>query len=175
MAQYIPVYMDSEKCNFKNKGLYDIIVFIGEKSYTGKKDLSRKDAYKRGKKIINSKLHKWHMTTINRLVAADKEKFAFNYEQKATKPIWRIHRNKAKKVFSVIRSILKKYKNSKVLKTFDEICKKYSLASGADAVGAPYYDVIKQKDLLISQRYNRTDIKDLLTCAEEIEEFSKYH
>lgn len=175
MAQYIHVYMDNEKDNYKSKGLRDIIVFIGEQSNKGKKDLSQKDAYKRGKKIINSRLRKWHMTTINRLVSADKGKLPLNYDQKVSKPIWKIHRSKAQKVFSAIRNILKGYKNSKVLETFDEICKKYSFDSGADAVGSPYYGVIRQKDLLVAQRYSDTDIKALLTCAERIEEFSKYH
>ena len=169
MAQYIDVYMDNEKNNYKNKGLYDIVVFIGEQSYNGTKDLSRKEAYKRGKKIINSRLRKWHMTTINRLVSADRKNYTFNYYQKATKPVWKIHRRKAQKVFSAIRKILKGHKNNTVIDAFDEICRKYHFASRTDAVGSPYYMVINQKDLLIAQGYSDRDIKDLLTCAEKIE------
>lgn len=171
MAQYIDVYMDNEKNNYKNKGLYNIIVFIGEQSYKGTNNLSRKEAYKRGKKIINSRLHKWNMTTINRLVSADRKKFTYNYDQKATKPVWKIHRRKAQNVFSVIRRILNRYKNYEVIEAFDEICKKYHFTSRPDAVGSPYYDVIKQKDLLVAQGYSDRDIKALLSCAEIIEEF----
>ena len=175
MGQYISVYMDGKKSNFKNKGLYDIITFIGEKSYSGEHELSTKDAYKRGKKLINSKLHKWHKTTINNLVTAVSKKYYFNYDQKTVKPLWKIHRRKAKKVFSVIHSLLKKYKNNEVLKLFDEICKNYELSSGAEAAGTPYYDVIKDEKLLISQNYNNTDIKDLKKCTKKIQEFAKYH
>lgn len=175
MGQYISVYMDDKISNFKNKGLYDIIAFIGEKSYSGEHELSANDAYKRGKKLINSKLHKWHKTTINNLVTAVKKQYSFNYEQKTVKPLWKIHRHKAKKVFSVIYSLLKKYKDKGMLKLFDEICKKYDLSSGDEVAGSPYYAVIKDEKLLISQNYNNTDIKDLKKCAEKIQKFSEYH
>lgn len=175
MAQYIPVYMDDGKDNYKNKGLYDIIVFIGEKSSNGKKELSRENAYKKGKKVINSRLNKWHLTAIERLVIADREKFAFDYEQKTTKPLWKIHRNKAKNIFIVIRCILRKYKNSEVLDLFDKICKENSFSTGTEAAGAPYYNVINDKNLLCSQNCDNSDIKALTKCAKKIEGFSRYY
>jgi len=109
------------------------------------------------------------------LVTAVKKQYSFNYEQKTVKPLWKIHRHKAKKVFSVIYSLLKKYKDKGMLKLFDEICKKYDLSSGDEVAGSPYYAVIKDEKLLISQNYNNTDIKDLKKCAEKIQKFSEYH
>lgn len=174
MSQYINVYMDNERDNYKNYGLYDIIVFIGQQSNKGHKDISVKAAYKLGKKVINSKLNKWHMTTIDRLVSAHTGKLPLNYDLKVAKPIWKIHKNKSRKVFSVIRKILHGYKNHKVLKIFEELCNKYAFESGSYVVGSPYYDVIKQGDLLVAQNYNNIEFKALISCAKSIEKFSIY-
>ena len=174
MPQYIPVYMDNEKCNYRNNGLYNIIAFIGERSY-GNKKVSTKDAYKRGKKIINSKLKKWHLNTIEKLVVADKKTYAFNYDQKSTKPVWKIHRNKAKKVFGVIHSILGKLNNAEMNKLFNDIYKQFGFSTPVNVVGSPYYNVIKDEKWLISQNYDYTDIKDLKKCAKKIKDFSDFH
>jgi len=174
MAQYIPVYMDNEKKNYHNKGLYDIIVFIGEHSKNGAK-LSRKEAYKRGKRIINSRLHKWHSSAIAHLVVADKKEYAFSYDQITTKPIWRIHRSKAVKIFNAIYWILQGYKDIERIRIFNKICKKYGFLNGANAVGNPYYDVIKDRDLCQAQNYNKKDDNDLKKCADTINLFSSYH
>ena len=174
MAQYIPVYMDNEKCNYKNKGLYHIIAFIGKQDY-GNKKVSTKDAYKRGKKKINSKLKKWNLTTIEKLVTADKKKYAFNYNQKTTKPVWKIHRIKAQKVFGVIHDFLKKLNNAEMNALFNDIYKQYCLSTPVDAAGSPYHNVIKDDKWLISQNYDNTDIKDLKRCADKIEAFSDFH
>ena len=174
MPQYIPVYMDNEKRNYENKGLYHIIAFIGEQSY-GDKKISSKDAYKRGKKIINSKLKKGHLTTIEKLVIADKKKYAYNYGQKTTKPVWKIHRIKAQKVFRVIHGILGKLNNTEMNALFNDIYKQYGLSTPIDAAGSPYYNVIKSEILLISQNYDKADIKDLKRCADRIKSFSDFH
>ena len=174
MAQYIYVYMDSEEKNYKNKGLYDIIVFIGEQKINKQGDLVTKEAYKAGKKAINSLLNKWHLTAIERLVVADKTKYAFNYDQKTVKPVWKIHRSKAKKIFKAIHCILNKYNNPEVSNLFKTIFNSYGFTLCQDAVGAPYYEVISKKKLLISQEYDKTDIDDLIFCSDEIENFSSF-
>lgn len=174
MAQYIPVYMDDEKCNYKNKGLYYIVAFIGEQSY-GDKKVSSKEAYKKGKKVINSKLKKWHLTTIEKLVVADRKKYAFDYDQKTNKPVWKIHRVKAKKVFGVIHGILEKLNNAEINALFENIYKKYSLSTAIDAAGSPYYNVLKDEKWLVSQNYDKAEIKDLKKCVKKIEAFSEFH
>lgn len=174
MAQYIYVYMDGESKNFKNKGLYDIIVFIGEQKIKEQEDKTIKDAYKVGKKAINSRLHKWHSTAIERLVVADKIKYAFNYDKKTIKPIWKIHRNKAKRIFNTIHCILRKYNNPDISNLFDTICKNYGFSLYQEAVGSPYYSVISKETLLSAQEYDQTDIDDLTSCADEIKSFSSF-
>ena len=175
MAQYIRVYMDNEVNNYKNRGLYDIIAFIGEKSYTGKAKLTNGEAYKKGKKIINSRLNKWSLTAIEKLVVADRKKYTFNYDEKSVKPVWKIHKIKASKIFSVIHNILSKYKNAEIIQLFNDICKKYGFSTGADATGSPYFKVIKKDKLLISENYHGEDFAALKGCAKEIKEFSNYH
>ena len=171
MAQYIPIYLDDEKCNYKNKGLYHIIAYIGKQSY-GEKNVSPKEAYKRGKKVINSKLKKWHLTTIERLVVADQKKYAFNYNQKTVKPVWKIHRAKAQKVFEVIHVILYKLNNNEMRALFNDIYKKYGMSTATDSVGSPYYNVVKDEKWLVSQNYDKAEIKDLKKCVKKIEAFS---
>lgn len=175
MGQYISVYMDAEDDNYKNQGLYEIIAFIGKKSYDGEKHLSLEEAYKRGKRIINSKLKKWHLTTIERLVIADSKMYNLNYTKVTDTPIWKIHRRKAKKVFNVIYSLLKKYNNSETLNLFQTICKKYGFHNGAEAAGEPYYKVIKDEILLICQNYDDEDINIFKKCAHSIQKFSKIY
>lgn len=175
MAQYIHVYMDDEKNNYKNKGLYEIIVFIGEKSYRGKKDVTIEEAYKRGKRIINAKLNKWHLSTIERLVRADRKKYLLNYDQRTPRALWKIHRKKAGKVFKVIRLILKKYDNDEVRVLFNNICKVYGFSTGDEATGSPYYRVISNNHMLICQDYDNKDITDLEKCSNKIRSFSEFH
>lgn len=174
MAQYIPIYMDDEKHNYKNKGLYDIISFIGEQAYNEKEDSSPKDAYKKGKKVINSKLKKWHLTTIEKLVMADRKKYVFNYDQKTVKPVWKIHRVKAQKVFRVIHGILRKLNDDEMNALFNDIYRKYGFVSAENAAGFPYYDVIKDEKWLVSQNYDKSDIRDLKTCVKKIQTFADF-
>lgn len=166
--------MDNEEAFFKNNGLYDIVAFIGQKS-SNKKNLSSRDAYKAGKKAINSRLNKWHMTALERLVIADQKTYALNYEDKNTIPVWKIHRNKAKKVFKAIRDILDENALSDVIALFNDICTRFGFDSGDYAAGSPYYSVIKDLPTLISENYDYTDICDLKKCADKIELFSKFH
>lgn len=175
MGQYISVYMDDEDDNYKNQGLYEVIAFIGKKSYDGEKHLYLEEAYKRGKKIVNSKLKKWHLTTIEKLVIADSKMFNYNYTRVTDRPVWKIHRRKAKKVFDVIYSLLIKYNNLETLNLFETICKKYGFHDGAEAAGEPYYEVIKDETLLICQNYNEEDINILTKCAQSIQKFSKIY
>lgn len=175
MAQYIIVYMDGEQKNYHNNGLYDIIKYIGTHSKPDKSTLSREAAYRQGKRVINSRLHKWHLTALERLVKSDKKKYSFNYDQNTTKPVWKIHRIKAKRIFRVIRSILNSHNDPDIIALFDQICKEYGFSSGDDATGSPYYGVIKDSELLKAQNYNTIDSHDLLKCAEAIAKFEKYH
>jgi hypothetical protein len=174
MAQYISVYLDDEKRNYNNKGLYHIVAFIGKQSY-GEKKVSDKEAYKKGKKVINSKLRKRHLTTIEKLVVADRKKYVFNYDQKTVKPVWKIHRVKARKVFGVIHDILRKLDNSEINILFNNLCKKYGFSSTTDAAGSPYYTVLKDEKWLVSQSYDKAEINDLKKCAKKIGSFSDFH
>ncbi len=174
MAQYIYVYMDNEGKNFKNKGLYDIIVFIGEQKLNKQGEKVTKEAYKAGKKAINSRLNKWHLTAIERLVVADKTKHTFDYDQKTVKPIWKIHRSKAQKIFKAIHCILNQYDNPEISNLFKTICNNHGFSLCQDAVGSPYYEVICDKKLLVSQKYDKTDIDDLTSCSDEIKNFSSF-
>lgn len=103
---------------------------------------------------------------------ADKIKYAFNYEQKTTKPVWKIHRSKAKKIFDAIHCILNKYDNPEIFTLFTTICNNYGFSSYQDAVGSPYNKVICNEELLKAQEYNDTEIRDLIACSAEIQKFS---
>lgn len=47
MAQYVHVYIDNEEKNYRNKGLYGVIVFIGQQSKGGEKTLWQRSIQKR--------------------------------------------------------------------------------------------------------------------------------
>lgn len=170
MSQYIFVYMDGENKNYKNKGLYDIIVFIG--CVFAKDSLSDVEAYKKGKRIINSKLNKRHMTTIERLVAADKKRFTVDYDDAVFKAIWKIHRRKAKNVFEVINEILSKCDNVDIKNLFIEIRKKYGFIYDFECVSNPYYYSISNEQVLWAQDYKIQDIKALKECVKQIDEIN---
>ena len=174
MAQYIPVYMDDEERNYKNKGLYDIIAFIGNQGMDENKS-SEKEAYRRGKKIINSKLHKWHSVAIERLVTSEKKKYPYNGDRHEHKSLWKIHKRKAKKIFDQIYCIIAKYNNDEINKIFDTVCQKYAFQTGDYAVGNPYYRIIKNKSTRDAQKYNEEYDKALQNCANAIHNFAKYH
>ena len=174
MSQYIPIYMDNEENNYHNKGLYDIIEFIGKQSKRGK-NLSGEEAYNQGKKIINSRLNKRHLTAIKCPVNAKKIENAFNYDQTTEKPLWKIHRRKAAKIFNAINWILKNYDSAEIIMLFNSICQTYGFISGDNAVGNPYYDIIKDRDLCKILNYSKIDDEDLKKCADAISSFSVYH
>lgn len=97
MPQYIDVFLDDEERYYTNKGLRKIIEYIGRQEHKDKSSLSSDKAYSLGKKSINSRLKKWHKKAIDRLVRAEKYEFKYNYDQVSGKPVWKIHKNKAKK------------------------------------------------------------------------------
>lgn len=99
MGQYISLYLENKQNNYENIGLREIIEYIGHAENKHKQALSSKDAYKYGKKVINARLNKWHLTAIDKLVYADKEKRLYNSYEKSFKAVWKIHKNKGKKFF----------------------------------------------------------------------------
>lgn len=177
MAQYIKVFLDDEERHYRNPGLREIIEYIGKQESKDGASLSSTEAYKLGKKLINARLKKWHKTAIKRLVEADKYEFTYNGNQKDSKAVWKIHKNKARRVFKVIYSILRGYNNdtSNVRSLFITLCKKYGLPSGAEVVGSPYYAQIGNTPRLIAGNWDKEEMSSLSKCAAEIKTFSEFH
>ena len=187
MSQYIPIFMDDVKenysinfdpnSNYQNFGLYDIIAYIGEKSHKRRNNavVSKDEYYKIGKKYINSKLHKWNLTAIEKLVRADKKSIICNYDERQLKIVWKIHKYKAQKIFKVIFEILQEYNNPEIIQLFNKICNRYHFTSGTDATGHPYYRVISDDNLLGAQKYTGEERKALKKCANNISKFAFYH
>ena len=174
MGQYIPVYLDNLKKNYKNYGLYEVIAFIGRNEYKGTKALEKEDVYELGIDVINSKLKKKHKKAIRRLVYATKKANTYNEVRSDDKPLWRIHRLKSEKVFDVIKHRLEKYKKNncfEVQELLDSIISDLNVCTKAEAVGNPYYPVISNQYCLKANNYSYQDIKDLQKCARMIEKF----
>ena len=121
MAQYIDIYLDHDDKNKSNPGLYSIIEYIGRKESKLGESLSRKQAYRAGKKYINSRLKKWNKTAIERLVKATNKKVACDYSCKQTKFVWKIHNRKARKIMKTIHDILVRYNDPEVYAVFATI------------------------------------------------------
>lgn len=174
MGQYIDVYMDYEERYQSNPGLYSIIEYIGRKESKNGNSLSRDQAYKAGKSYVNSRLKKWHKTAIDRLVKATKKAVECDYSDKQTKHIWKIHKNKAKKIFKVIHDILARYDDAEVQAVFTVICAGM-FNNGAKAVGFPYYPKINSNIFLNSHDFSKEQIKSLKKCSKEILTFSEFY
>lgn len=143
MSQYISVYFDNETRYYKNNGLYEIIVFIGKEFSKNRfMDLVDSEAYKKGLKIINSKLHCRHKKVMRRLVYAECIRTQSDYDDILQYPVWKIHKKKAKMVFGKIYSLLKKCDSQEMLVKFVLVCKQYGFSSGEELAGSPYYQKI---------------------------------
>lgn len=175
MAQYISVLLDGEQEHFNNLGLYEVIEYIGRREYANKPNLTSKEAYKLGRKVINSRLHKHHLVAIDRLVKAGSLKYTFDYDSKTTKAEWKMHKLKAKGIFRVIYYILRRYDSCDIFSLYETICKKYGFSNAVDATGSPYYTKIRCADRLIAEEYTEEEILSLTSCVKKIKMFSVFY
>lgn len=177
MGEYIKIYMDFNVSYEHNRGLRNIIEYIGRKEYPTKVHGNDRDyQYKLGKKYINSKLNKWHLTAMNRLVESTHLMYVCDYECARRKIVWKIHRRKAQKIFKKIGEIISKYDDAELSQQFKEIKERYFITyksvDRARLIGSPYYTKISDEVSLAAIGYSKQDISDLGNVAHEISHFS---
>ena len=177
MGEYISVCLDFNVDHEHNRGLRSIIEYIGLREYPEKACASDKDhLYKLGKKYINSKLNKWHLTALNRLVESTYLLCVCDHDDVRWKIVWKIHRRKAQKIFKKIKEIIARYDNTEINNQFKQIQQLYFLAcksvDRAELIGSPYYTRISDEVTLAANEYTEQEIKDLGKVASAIARFS---
>lgn len=177
MGEYIKVCMDFNVNHEHNRGLRSIIEYIGQREYPNKaRDNDKDHLYKLGKKYVNSKLNKWHITALNRLVESTYLICACDHADTRRKIMWKIHRRKAQKIFKKVGEIISKYDDAEIAGQFNQIKKLYFVtnksASRAQLIGSPYYTKISDEISLAANGYSKQDILDLSNVAREISRFS---